>query len=198
MKTTANVANIPFWQNLSLENLPDEIWRPVKGLEGMYEVSNYSRVKSVERIVLRKHKNFSSEFLVKAAIKKPYLNKSGYITIAIVVENKIKTTYLHRIIAEAFVSKSSENYTVVNHINGNKSDNRIENLEWVSSSINNIHALDTGLRSTRKSMTKEFICQVLELRKKGLTIEKIAFELKTTESKIQGITSGTTYKRIRP
>lgn len=99
MKTTANVANIPFWQNLSLENLPNEIWKPVKSFENFYEVSNYSRVKSCQRIVLRKFKHRSTELVIKATIKKPYLNKSGYVTIAIVVENKTITTYLHRIVA---------------------------------------------------------------------------------------------------
>ena len=198
MKTIANVANNPIWQNQSIENLQNEVWKPVKGFEGFYEVSNLGQVKTVERTILRKTAlGKFSEYVVKEAIKKPYQNKIGYVTIAIVKENKTITTYLHRIIAEAFVERVSELDNVVNHINGIKNDNRIENLEWVTSSINNIHALDTGLRNTRGSMSLEFVNSVLELRKKGLINSEIANQLKTTEAIVQGITSGKTYKRLQ-
>lgn len=198
MKTTANVANNSIGEKLSTQNLENEIWKPVKGFEGLYEVSNLGEVKTVERTILRKSAlGKFSEYLVKSAIKKPYQNKSGYVTIAIIKENKTITTYLHRIIAEAFVERISETDIVVNHINGIKNDNRIENLEWVTSSTNNVHALDTGLRSTRKSMTKEFINSVLELREQGLVHSEIATKLKTTIAIVQGITSGNTYKRIQ-
>ena len=174
------------------------IWKDVKGFEGLYEVSNTGEVRTVERTILRKSKlGKLSEYLIKSSIKKPYKNKSGYVTIAIVKDNKTITTYLHRIIAEAFVERILETDIVVNHINGIKNDNRIENLEWVTSSTNNVHALDTGLRSTRKSMTPEFIESVLELRNQGLLISEIATKLSTTNAIIQGITSGNTYKRIR-
>lgn len=66
------------------------IWKDVKGFEGLYEVSNTGEVRTVERTILRKSKlGKLSEYLIKSLIKKPYKNKSGYVTIAIAKENKI-------------------------------------------------------------------------------------------------------------
>ncbi len=173
-----------------------EIWKDVKNYEGLYELSNFGKVRTVERIVLRKSKlGKLTNFKINSKIKIANLSKGGYLTIAIVKENKTITTYLHRIIAEVFVEKEKPNYNVVNHINGIKTDNRIENLEWTSSSQNNIHALDNFLRETRKNISIEFIEKVKELRNNGFKNYEIANQLNSTTSIIQGITSGRTYKR---
>ncbi|MDF2931245.1 MAG: prophage LambdaSa2, endonuclease family protein [Chryseobacterium sp.] len=176
----------------------NENWKEVKGFEGFYEVSETGIVRTVERVSNRKSKlGNPSSIVIKSKVKLANLSKVGYLTIALVKENKTYTTYLHRIIAEAFVDRKKDEKYVVNHINGIKTDNRIENLEWVTSSQNNIHALDKNLRRTRKDVDEAFVNSVMELKNKNLTNKNIAELLNSTENRVQGITSERTYKRIR-
>lgn len=112
-----------------------EIFKDIKGYEGIYQISNLGRVKSFT-------KN-SEKFL------KPNINRTGYATVRL-YKDKIKYfTSIHRLIALAFIP-NPENKRTVNHINGIKDDNRIENLEWNTYQENNIHALKNGLRKQNK------------------------------------------------
>ena len=99
----------------------EEIWKPVKGYENRYLVSNYGRFFSLhmQRIMKQQH------------------DKDGYCLICI--GRKIRRA--HRVVAEAFID-NQENLPQINHINGDKSDNRIENLEWCTQSYNMKHSFD--------------------------------------------------------
>lgn len=112
-----------------------EIWKPVKDYEGLYEVSNLGRVKSLSRIGFKKEK----EFKIKEKILKPIdLGKYGYKQVNL-CKNNIKTKLLiHRLVAEAFLERK-EYQSQVNHKNKITSDNIAENLEWVSSRENHCH-----------------------------------------------------------
>lgn len=109
-----------------------QVWKQVKGYEGLYEVSNFGNVKSLAR------------FGTKGKIMNARDNGKGYYRIKLTKNNKEKMMMLHRIIAEAFIP-NVENKRCVNHINGIKTDNRIENLEWCTHSENRIHAINIGL-----------------------------------------------------
>jgi hypothetical protein len=101
-----------------------EIWLPVEGYEGYYEVSNLGRIK-----------NIKSD---KEKILKPSIDTGGYAYNPLRKDNKFKNFSIHRLVATAFLKK--ENYQCqVNHINGIKIDNRVENLEWVSAIENYCH-----------------------------------------------------------
>jgi hypothetical protein len=76
---------------------------------------------------------------------KPSLSSNGYYRVSLCNKNKIKTYKIHRLVAEAFIN-NSQNKKNVNHINGIKTDNRVENLEWSTSSENNLHAYKIGLK----------------------------------------------------
>ena len=102
----------------------DEVFKDVLGYEGAYKVSNLGRVKSLERVVV--HKN-GYKYPIKERILKPVL-KRGYPSVNLCLDDKRKSIKIHRLVALAFMP-NPESKATVNHINGIKTDNRLENLE---------------------------------------------------------------------
>ena len=140
MKTTTNVANNSIGKKVSTENLENEIWKPLKGYEGFYEVSTFGNIKSVERNMIMKYRNgCDSHHLLKEKNIKPYTGKRGYNVVSLSKLGKVKKVTLHRLIAITFIP-NSENKPQVNHINGIRTDNRLINLEWVNNQENLIHS----------------------------------------------------------
>ncbi len=118
-----------------------EIWKDIKGYEGLYQISNLGRLKSMSKTwVCGEHGSVrvKGETIMKWGIADYYITVLTY-------KNFKKTIYLHKVLAEAFLP-NPENKTYINHINGNKHDNRLENLEWCTSSENQIHAYKMGLK----------------------------------------------------
>ena len=109
--------------------LPEEIWKPIKGYEGLYEASTWGRIKDVK-------KNYVSKVDFSSDRHKIIMLTRGFET---------NSYSIHRLIAETFIP-NPENLPVVNHIDGIKCHNNVENLEWVSHKQNNEHALMLGLR----------------------------------------------------
>ena len=107
-----------------------EIWKDVKGYEGLYQVSNTGKVKSLKRHI----------------ILKPSLNPKGYLHIVLYKNAKSKAGIIHRLVAEAFIP-NLENKPQVNHINGIKTDNNADNLEWCTNGENQKHAFALGLQT---------------------------------------------------
>lgn len=113
----------------------EEIWKDVVGFDGFYEVSNTGRVRSVDRIIKSSKR---SHFKLKGKIV-GNKNNAGYMVVTISKELLSEERLIHRIVAEAFIPNPN-NLPQVNHINGDKKDNRVENLEWVSNRENTCHA----------------------------------------------------------
>ena len=140
-------------EDFSEEELKSEIWKPVSGYE-FYEVSNLGRVKSLPRNNTR------------GGILKTYIHKvNGYVYAGLCKNNKSKTMRVHRMVMEAFnpcVQKKSGydvNWTI-DHIDGDKTNNRLSNLDWCSQSENQLRAYRIGIngKSCRKCIdldTKE-------------------------------------------
>lgn len=117
-----------------------EIFKDIN-IEG-YEVSNYGRVRGKDRWV---DNGRGGSYLVYGKEKVITDNGKGYKYVSLYDKGKCYRKYVHRLVAEAFIP-NPENKPTVNHINGDKSDNRVENLEWVTQEENNKHAIRTGLR----------------------------------------------------
>lgn len=121
--------------------MSSETWLPVKGYEDYYEVSNQGRVRSMERDVALKSgevRHYKSRYLSEARDSK------GYCTCHLAVKGKNKAARFHRLVAEAFIP-NPKGLPQVNHIDGNKRNNAVENLEWVTDEQNKAHAAAHGL-----------------------------------------------------
>lgn len=122
-----------------------EEWRDIKGCEGLYQVSNRGRVRSLSRTVAfganKRH--------VCGKIRRLSSDRDGYA----IANISGKTLKVHRLVAAAFIPKE-HGKEQVNHKNGDKSDNRVENLEWCSVRENIEHAYETGLNGRRKRVMR--------------------------------------------
>lgn len=125
-----------------------EIWKDVVGYEGFYSVSNLGKVRRNELIITSKN---GVKKRVNENIMIPLDNGKGYLRIKLSKENKSRRVMLHRIIAEAFILNEF-NSPFVNHIDGDKKNNQLKNLEWCTQSENVRHAWSIGLcESVRES-----------------------------------------------
>ncbi len=116
-----------------------EIWKPIKGYEGFYEISSYGRVRSLDRTVYFKNKG-KRDYKGKI-LKQKYHN--GYAMVNLNKNKKMETLYIHQLVASHFLEKSENK--VINHKDGVKSNNFYRNLEYVTSRENNLHARKMGL-----------------------------------------------------
>lgn len=136
-----------------MKNLDKEIWKPIIGYEGLYEISNYGRVKSFTR---------KNTIILKAAC-----NSSGYPQVMFSVKDKgNKTIAVHRLVAQAFCKGYSPDLHV-NHIDGDKLNNHYSNLEWCTFTENMRHAYATGLKTGHLHKDNPRSRSVVQLSKEG-------------------------------
>lgn len=185
------VTKIVIMNDNSKVNGKAEIWKPINGYEGLYEISNLARVRTVAHRMRRKS---GAMCPVKSKIKTQNKGKNGYKTVALVKNNITKTTAVHRLVAIAFIP-NPDCKRCVNHKDGNKHNNSLGNLEWATHSENNKHAFDMGLRSSRRDMNGDIYRIICRLKDNKLTISQISLIAGQSEARVQGITSGTTYKK---
>ena len=118
-----------------------EVWKDVVGYEGAYQVSDLGNVRSLDKVVRSRYK----PRLSKGVNMKLQNNGCGYRHVSI----SSKTRLVHRIVAEAFIPRIVGK-NCINHIDGNKQNNNISNLEWVTHKENSIHASKFGLFNVKK------------------------------------------------
>jgi hypothetical protein len=119
-----------------------EIWKDIKDYEGLYQVSNLGRIKSLERY----KDNHGTKQLIPSKMKSTRKDSQGYLLLDLYKDNKSKTVRVHRLVAEMFID-NVENKETVNHIDGNKENNCIDNLEWATYKEQNNHFYKNNLKS---------------------------------------------------
>lgn len=121
-----------------------EVWKDIKGYEGLYQVSNYGRVKSLDHIVTQKAKgNGTLSRLVRGRVLKTGRDKDGYCLIALSKNGKVRGFKVHRLVADAFIPLV-QGKEIINHKDSNRRNNKVTNLEWCNTHENALHAYKYG------------------------------------------------------
>ena len=177
--------------------MKEEIWKDIEGYEGHYQVSNLGRVRSLGKY----RKNFltGGYSYHKGKILKNILNRKGYYYITLYKNGKAIKKTIHRLVATAFIA-NTKNKPQVNHINGIKTDNRVENLEWCDSRENRIHAFKIGLQKSgeERKTAKLTQKQADEIRKEytsgKISKRQLAEKYGVSEGTIKCVILRKTYK----
>lgn len=156
----------------------EEIWKDVKGYESHYWVSNCGRIKSKRKVL------------------KPMINHWGYSKVAL-YKNKRHYYFIHRLVANAFIDNPNpDEYNQINHIDGNKLNNCVDNLEWCNNSLNQIHAILNKKRSQVK-LTPEKVIEIREKYNSGIyTFTKLGEEYGVCRKSISNIINKYRWKFI--
>lgn len=178
----------------------EEIWKSVVGYEGLYEVSNFGRIRALARAYCDKNGRVSN---IKERIMKQPLSNTGYHHTALRKNGISVTRNLHRIIAEAFIP-NPDNKPCINHINGDKSDNTLINLEWVTHAENIQHAGATGLMkfginhhgSKLDEEKVRFIRENVTTNGGDLTYEELGRMFNVSRHSLQCVVYRRTWKRV--
>lgn len=185
-----------------------ECWRPVRG--GHYEVSDLGRVRRA----------VPGNGTWPGRILKPKRDKDGYLLVSLSIDGQISTEKVHRLVAEAFIGPYPTGLQV-NHRNGDKTDNRVNNLEYVTAKENNQHAFDLGLNTQRLKMrelgrlggakvtdkrrgehngkarlTAEAVSRIRALARAGQSQSKIAPQVGVSKSAVKHVLRGRTWSHV--
>ena len=125
-----------------------EVWKDIEGFEGLYQISNLGRLRTVERMVRHSCGKVQK---VKSRVRVPQVvnRGKGYMGVVLYRNSETTSKYIHRMVATAFIP-NPENKPQVNHIDGDTRNNRLDNLEWATGSENQAHMVELGLISTLK------------------------------------------------
>lgn len=165
--------------------LSDEKWKPIPGFEEKYEISNKGRIRSIDRSVLLKKGILQFR---KGKIIKLNSNTKGYLFSNLYCKGKHKPAYPHRLVAESFINNPNR-LPEVNHIDGNKQNNTVNNLEWVTREENIHHFIKLGLRKDKLTMQQANEIKA-KYSSKLYSQNELAKEYGVSQSHISSIVTG--------
>jgi len=172
--------------------IPGEKWESIIEYDGWYEISDFGRVKRIKK----------GPGSTVGRILKTFLSKPGYCRVCLCKDTKRRYKNVHRLVMAAFVGPCPEGKQV-NHIDGDKENNHIENLEYVTQSENIRHSFAIGTRSqrgeknTQSSLTEDNVHEIRHLSLCGLTQKSIASRFNVTRTAISSIMTGKTWAYLK-
>ncbi len=167
-----------------------EVWKPILGYEGIYEVSTDGNIR-----------NFRNKKQLK-----PQRSGNGYFKVNLCKNGYVRHLWVHRLVAEAFLS-NEDNLPVVDHVDGNKINNRADNLEWCSQKENSVRAWNNGftpqppIRSGEKHqnhvLTEYQVSEIRELYNAGLHSQReLAKRFSVSQTTIKMIVNNRAWKGV--
>lgn len=177
----------------------NEIWKPVVGYEGLYEISNIGRVKSLEKTV----NTFGGHTLRrKERFLRPQEFTTGYYFVILCDNTQRKHCSIHRLVADAFIP-NPEKKPDVNHKDFNRKNNLVENLEWVTKRENIVHAFTKvdrntarGERNSKAKLKESDAIEIRKLKREGVDTKRLAEIYQLNCSTINRISNGTYWKHV--
>lgn len=184
--------------------MDEEIWKPVVGYEGSYSVSSKGRVKSLARYDEYERCGKLVKRYRPEKILTPRINKGGYYKVHLRTGGQKHPT-VHRLVCLSFIS-NPENKPTVNHKDGNKLNNNVDNLEWNTYSENTQHAYDNGLSKSKiylygksgedhplSKLTVDKAGEIRKLREQGLTLSSLANKFNVSISSVHRVCTNQTW-----
>ena len=129
-------------------SLTEEVWKPIVGYEKYYEISNYGNCRSLSRKIEYKSDSKKRKGLWKGKLLKPIKTEYGYLKYQFCINGVCKRFFAHRVVAIAFLD-NKKNKKCVNHIDANRENNMVDNLEWATDSENVYHSYNHGNRDKK-------------------------------------------------
>ena len=172
--------------------------KPIKGFEGLYEISDEGEVITLEREL----QTPTAKFTLTERKSKGYKDKKGYMNFDFRRRGG-KVVRVHRLVAEAFIPNPN-NYPQINHIDGDKTNNNVKNLEWCDNSMNQIHAFSNGLQKgnfqhPNSKLSYDDVLYIKNSYQKGVIgkgMKTLAKKFNISYSAIQQIIYGKSYKNV--
>jgi hypothetical protein len=169
--------------------IESEIWKPIKGFESLYLISNLGRLKSFHRDK------------INGKVINPTLTTKGYFHVHLYRAGEKITARIHQLVAQAFIGDCPKDHQV-NHKNGNKTDNRASNLEYLTMSENIEHAKFSGLytKGTKRpasKLTENDVREIRKLSKQKLSSRKIGEMFGVGKTVILRIRNGENWKHVK-
>jgi hypothetical protein len=180
-----------------------EIWMDISGYEDFYQCSNFGRIKSLGRIILKSN---GIKYTAKERILSPGLDSYGYLQVPLTNSNKERKTFLvHRLVCTAFLGASDMD---INHKDGVKINNHVSNLQYCTKSENMLHAYKLGLkkictfhgpdrRHPATKFTEENVKSMIEKAHNGTPLKSIAEEFETSSVYVKRIVQGRNWKYLQ-
>ena len=165
------------------------VWMDIPGYEGLYQASNYGEIKSLDRVIKRSN---GKTIKWKGRILKQAIS-NGYKYVNLGISN---TQHVHVLVASAFLGKRPDGMDVC-HNNGDKQDNRVENLRYATRSENNLDKYNLyGRVSYNQSLDENKVIAIRKMLKEGLSQHEIARLFGVCKNTITQIKQGKTYKWV--